>query len=115
MIREVKSNPYKILKIFIEDNRCNIGLKNGEINIIKITELPIVDRYSTGSQIVKGSISDSFVVATLIKPGKEQDTLIDDSTVEEIEVLEEEPILKKNKVNLKEIDDRLMTIDDFLE
>ena len=45
----------------------------------------------------------------------EQDTLIDDSTVEEIEVLEEEPILKKNKVNLKEIDDRLMTIDDFLE
>ena len=115
VIREVKSNPYRILKIFIEDNRCSIGLKNGDISIVKITELPIVDRYSTGSQIVKGSISDSFVVATLIKPGKEQDTLIDDSTVEEIEVLEEEPILKKNKVNLKEIDDRLMTIDDFLE
>ena len=31
-----------------------------------------------------------------------------------IEVLEEEPVLKKEKVNLKEIDDRLMTIDDFL-
>ena len=113
VIREVKSNPYKILKIFIEDNRCNIGLKNGDITTIKITELPIVDRYSTGSQIVKGNISDSFVVATLIKPGKEQESLLDDSK-EEIEVLEEEPVLKKEKVNLKEIDDRLMTIDDFL-
>lgn len=114
VIREVKSNPYKILKIFIEDNRCNIGLKNGDINTIKITELPIADRYSTGSQIVKGNISDSFVVSTLVKPIKEQESLLENSK-EEIEVLEEEPVLKKEKVNLKEIDDRLMTIDDFLK
>ena len=114
VIREVKSNPYKILKIFIEDNRCNIGLKNGDITTIKITELPIADRYSTGSQIVKGNISDSFVVSTLVKPIKEQGSLLENSK-EEIEVLEEEPVLKKEKVNLKEIDDRLMTIDDFLK
>ena len=113
VIREVKSNPYRILKIFIEDNRCNIGLKNGDITTIKITELPIADRYSTGTQIVKGHISDSFVVATLVKPGKEQDTLVEEGTIEEVEV-QEEVIPKKDKVNLKEIDDRLMTIDDFL-
>ena len=112
VIREVKSNPYKVLKIFIEDNRCNLGLKNGDITIVKNTELPIADRYSTGTQLVKSNITDSFVVATLIKPGKEQETLIEEDNI--VEEFKEEVAPKKDKVNLKEIDDRLMTIDDFL-
>ena len=113
VIREVKTNPYIILKTFIEDSRNYIGLKNGNITSIKITELPILDRYSTGKEIVKKELSDAFVIETLHRPNKEQETLLDEEP-KIIEVLEEKPTPKKEQVSLKEIDDKLMTIDDFL-
>ena len=115
VLREVKSNPYIVVKTFIDDAKSHIGLKNGEITIVKGTELPIADRYSTGTQLVKKELSDAFLVPSLSQAEKHQESLMD----EEIEVLEEEkeeekPIPKKDQVSLKEIDDRLMTIDDFL-
>ena len=105
VIREVKTNPYTILKTFITESKNYIGLKNADINTIKLTELPINDRHSTGSQISKHDLIDAFIVKTLIRAPKE-----------EVEVLmtEEKVITKKDKISLKEIDDRLMTIDDFL-
>ena len=105
VIREVKTNPYTILKTFITESKNYIGLKNADINTIKLTELPINDRHSTGSQISKHDLTDAFIVKTLIRAPKE-----------EVEVLmaEEKVIPKKDKISLKEIDDRLMTIDDFL-
>ena len=62
-----------------------------------------MDRYSTGSQISKKEIIDAFEVKNL-------------ETKEEFnEVKEEvESIPKKDQIDLKSIDDRLMTIDDFL-
>ena len=111
VIREVKSKPYVVLKTFICDSKEYIGIKNGEINNIKLTELPIVDRYSTGSQISKKNLDDAFIIATLEKPNLEQETLVES---EELGVEEEKPIPKKERVSLEEIDDRLMTIDDFL-
>jgi len=112
VIREVKSKPYIVLKTFITDGRNHLGIKNGEIELIKNTELPIVDRYSTGSQITKKHLHDAFIVATLVKPKEEQETLVD---AESVEVEEEKPVPKKERVSLEEIDDRLMTIDDFLK
>ena len=105
VIREVKTNPYTILKTFITESKNYIGLKNADINTIKLTELPINDRHSTGSQISKHDLTDAFIVKTLIRAPKE-----------EVEVLmtEEKVVPKKDKISLKEIDDRLMTIDDFL-
>ncbi len=105
VIREVKTNPYTILKTFITESKNYIGLKNADINTIKLTELPINDRHSTGSQISKHNLTDAFIVKILIRAPKE-----------EVEVLstEEKVIPKKDKISLKEIDDRLMTIDDFL-
>ena len=128
VIREVKTNPYHIIKTFITDSRNYIGIKNGDINIIKLTELSINDRYSIGTQISKHGLSDAFIVATLIRNNKEQVKIEskEETTVQEPEVKEErfkqekfiiEPIElqpKKDKISLKEIDDRLMTIDDFL-
>ena len=111
IVREVKTNPYKVLKTFVVDNKEFIGIKNGDIKTMKLTELPIADRYSTGSLISKHPLTDSFIVANLTKATKEEATLV---KVEEIEVLEEQPTPKKERVSLKEIDDRLMTIDDFL-
>ena len=113
VLREVKSNPYIVLKTFIEDSKNHIGLKNGDISIIKLTELPIADRYSTGTQLVKKELQDAFLVPSLEQVEKHQETLMEE--VEILEEEEEEKIPKKEKISLKEIDDRLMTIDDFLK
>ena len=112
-IREVKSNPYKVLKAFVVDNKCHIGIKNGEITELKVTEFPIADRYSTGSQVSKHNLTDAFVVSSLETASEEQDSL----DIEEPKIVEviEEKVPKKDKISLSEIDDRLMTIDDFLK
>ena len=116
LIREVKTNPYKILKTFIIDPKNYIGIKNPDIMNLKLTELTIADRHSTGSLISKKQIIDAFVVASLER--QQQENLAASPIVEEepeiIEVLEEKETPKKERPSLKEIDDRLMTIDDFL-
>ncbi len=113
LIREVKTNPYEILTTFIDDSRNFIGLKNGDINIIKNTELPIADRYSTGSSISKHNLTNAFIVASLKKENNHQEQLVE--IPEEVKVVEEKKIPKKEQISLQEIDDRLMTIDDFLK
>ena len=116
VLREVKSHPYEVLTTFIEDSKNYIGLKNDELVTIKLTELPIADRYSTGSQISKKSLTSAYLIPTLTRPEKHQEQLVE--TEEEpkiISIIEEKPTPKKDKVSLQEIDDRLMTIDDFLK
>lgn len=115
LIREVKTNPYEILTTFIDDSRNFIGLKNGDINIIKNTELSIADRYSTGTTISKHNLTNAFIVANLKKETNHQEQLIEVPTAEKQEVVEERKIPKKEQISLSEIDDRLMTIDDFLK
>lgn len=102
LLREVKTNPYRIIKIFITDSKHFIGIKTNEIVTLKLTELPIMDRYSTGSQISKKLIIDAFIIKELIKP----------TEIKTISSVEEQT--KTKKISLKEIDDRLMTIDDFI-
>lgn len=104
VIREIKTNPYKVIKSFITDSKAHLGLKGSNITEIKVTELPISDRYSTGKEIIKNNIDDVFIYTDLIK--KEDLNSIDNN--------KETPVPKKDRVNLQEIDDRLLTIDDFL-
>ena len=113
LIREVKTNPYEILTTFIDDSRNFIGLKNGDINIIKMTELAIADRYSTGTNISKHNLTNAFIVANLKKEANQQEKLIE--VEDEKVIVEEKKIPKKEQISLSEIDDRLMTIDDFLK
>ena len=97
MVRDVKTNPYKILKTFAV-GRTTLTLKlNNDFIDIKTTELPITDRYSTGSAISKVNINDIFEKVKLEKDKKE----------EIVEVKEE--------VSLEQIDEKIMTIDDFLD
>lgn len=106
ILREVKTNPYKILKAFTIDSKEYIGLKGEDIEYIKLTELPIMDRYSTGSQITKKKIVGAFELKTLVTKDKLEVgnvTMIENSNNE------------TQDVSLKEIDERLMTIDDFLK
>ena len=129
VIREVKTNPYHIIKTFITDSKNYVGLKGEDITTIKLTELPISDRYSIGSQISKQKLIDAYLVAALVRSTKEQvniqtsdntnnidnDNLnkqVDDNASEKFAFKESTP--KRERVSLKEIDDRLMTIDDFL-
>ena len=102
LLREVKTNPYRTLKALTISSREFIGLKGNDIKTVKLTEIAIMDRYSTGSIISKDVINEVFIVNDLVKK-------------EDIEV---EPAIEKKtekqQVSLKEIDDRLMTIDDFI-
>ena len=102
VIRDVKTNPYYILKSFVIDSKTNIGLKFKEdIEFIKLTELPITDRYSTGTSLSKHQIFDIFIEKELEDPNKEK-----------VVIVEKEDI--KESVSLENIDKRMMTIDDFL-
>jgi topoisomerase-4 subunit A len=100
ILREVKSKPYKVLRTFITDSKDMIGLKNSNITLIKNTELPILDRYSTGKDIISDKIDDCFIETKFSKD-------------DDLPVVPEVP--KKEIVDLDDIDKRLMTIDDFLK
>ena len=101
IIKEVKSKPYHVLKTFTENSNTYLVLRNDETSELKLTELPIMDRYSTGSTISKEEIIDCNVKVNLIK----KDEKIETKIAEQVE---------KPKISLKEIDERLLTIDDFL-
>ncbi|MBR4671927.1 MAG: DNA topoisomerase IV subunit A [Bacilli bacterium] len=139
LLREVKSNPYKVLNVFVTPTKNILGLKANDIEYIKLTELPIADRYSTGSVITKLKLTDAFVRAELQSKENIGNNNISESSSSVVEPIKEEikeepkiiieklvdvPEVKvepkkevkrvKEKVNLKEIDDRLLTIEDFL-
>ena len=99
LVREVKTNPYYILNTFILNHKANLGLKTkDDILTIKITDLPIVDRYSTGTVISKQDIKKVFSINDMITK----------DSVKEIEEVKEE-------ISLEKVDERIMTIDDFLD
>ena len=92
VIRDVKTNPYHILNSFVVLNKINLGILTSEVKYIKVTDLPICDRYQTGSTISKEEIEKVFVKQNLEKDETEQ---ID--------------------VSLDKVDEQMMTIDDFLD
>ena len=101
IVREVKSSPYHIVKTFTVDSKNYIGIKTDEINEIKLTELSIMDRYSTGNNITKKKIVDAYLVCNLVKKGDDENANIDKDA-------------PKPRLSLKEIDERLITIDDYI-
>ena len=104
--KEVKSNPQEIVKSFVIDSKNHVGIKNDDdIKILKLTEIPIMDRYSAGSLIYKKGITDVFEETNLI-------TKNDIKTSKKDETQKKET---KNNPSLKDIDDRMMVIEDFLD
>lgn len=104
VIRNVKTNPYYILNSFIVSNKTNLGLKFKEdMEIIKLTDLPIVDRNSTGSSLSKMQILDSYIVQDLC------------NVSEEIKEVEEEQINIPEQISLDIIDDTISKVDDILD
>ena len=108
LLREVKSNPQEIIKVFVSDAKHNIIIKtNDKQKELKLTEIPIMDRYSTGSSISKTKIDDVYEISYLVKREIEEKEISKPVTKEESK--------EKKEVSLKEIDDKFMTIDDFLD
>ena len=104
IIRDVKTNPYYILKSFIINSKHNVGLKFKEdIETIKLTELPIADRYSTGTTLSKQQMLDVFIEKELENPSKQEKAIVEAKTIE------------KEDISLESIDNKIMTIDDFLD
>ena len=99
ILKEIKSNPYHVLKTFTDSSNNYIILRTDEIIEIKLTELPILDRYSTGKNISKKDISDANIKVNIEK----------NNSISSIKEMDDKP-----KISLKEIDERLLTIDDFL-
>ena len=75
---------------------------------IKLTEIPIMDRYSTGSTITKKKLDNVYEVSHLTK-----DDVTNKKDVTKSVTKEESK--EKKEVSLREIDDKFMTIDDFLD
>ena len=67
--------------------------------IVKVTELPILDRYSTGSSLSKKNIDDVLL----------------ETKIYEEEKLDTSKNVEKKEVSLKSVDEKIMTIDDFLD
>lgn len=104
LFREVKTNPHKLLNVFVTNQKQNYGILNSkEIVTLKNTEITINDRYSTGSSISKVKVLDVFEIKELIS--KKENKVIKEEKVE----------ISKKEVSLKEIDDEILTIDDFLD
>ena len=100
LMKEIKSNPSKIVKVYIENSKVDIGVVTDKYEKkVKLTEIPIMDRYSNGSYVVKDKIINSYLFI---------DSLMENT-------YEEDVIIPKVNNSLKEIDDRIMTIDDLLD
>lgn len=104
LIRDVKTNPYRILNSFVGDKFDFVVKIGNDFDEIKSTNLPIMDRYSTGSSISKGKINDIFVSPILLDSESYKNNGV--SVEEEIETLD---------IKLDEIDEQILTIDDFLD
>ena len=104
ILREVKTNPYKVISAITTESRAYIGLKKGEdVDYIKNTEIAISDRYKTGSTISKKDIDAVFCQKKL-------------ETFDEVERIEDEeeviePVEQPHQISLLEIDDKLKEID----
>ena len=97
VVREVKTNPYAIMKTFIIHYKEMLFVKTAsEVIEMKLTEIPIADRVSTGSSIAKTKILDVYPKIDLREEIKEEKH-------------------EKENISLEEIDKKMMTIDDFLD
>ncbi len=106
LMKEIKSNPSKIVKVYITNTKKEINIVTTKgTKTVKLNEMPIMDRYSNGSYVVKDRVTDVYTIESI----KSKDD-IEVSDIKEVVL----PDNTKNQTSLKEVDDRFMTIDDLL-
>ncbi len=114
-MKEIKSNPTRIIKAYIEDSKNTINIvTENYTKEVKITEIPIMDRYSNGSYIVKDKIITCY----------SQTPILSKENLDNLEYVEETEDKKieqtslsfdmLNKESLKQVDDKIVRINNFL-
>ena len=102
LMKVIKSNPSKIIKTYIVNSKNMIGIvSDNYVKEIKITEIPIMDRYSNGSYVIKDRILSSYMISDMIS---KDDIKIDSNS----------STIEKKEVSLKAIDDALSSVDSII-
>ena len=112
-MKEIKSNPSHVVKVYVENIKKVVHVVTDQYNKdMKIAEIPIMDRYSNGSYVVKDKIKTSYLEIDI----KSRDDFENMKYVEEVkEEVEQLSFDMLNKESLKEVDDRMVIINNFLD
>ena len=112
-MKEIKSNPSHIVKAYVEDIKKMIHVvTDKEDKEIKLTDISIMDRYSNGSYVVKDKIKNSYLsIETLEKDNFENLEYVEEKKPEQGQLNFD----MLNKASLKEVDDRMVIINNFLD
>ena len=79
LLKEIKSNPSSIFRTFITSKE-DVVFYTGEEIVVKLSEIPILDRQSNGTNIIKGSFVDCFKKLSIQSNDKIiEDNIVDDS------------------------------------
>ena len=112
-MKEIKSNPSHVVRVYVEDIKRIIHVVTNKYDKeLRLTDISIMDRYSNGSYVVKDKIINSY---------KEVEAISKENFLN-LEYVEEKKIEQGqlnfdmlNKESLKEVDDRMVIINNFLD
>lgn len=105
LMKEIKSNPSKIVNAYLINTKEEINIVSiAEIREVKLTEISIMDRQSNGSYIVKDRVMDTYRKVSLIESNMQSNVVVKDTN----------SIVDKDLKNLKNIDNKILTIDEIL-
>lgn len=112
-MKEIKSNPSHIVDAYVEDVKTEVVVVTKKYEKeMKIVDIPIMDRYSNGSFVVKDKIKDTYLKVQELS----KDALSGLEYVEEAKPEQEQLSFDMlNKESLKEVDDRMVIINNFLD
>ena len=112
-MKEIKSNPSKVVKVYVTNTKNTIMvISDNYTKEIKLTEIPIMDRYSNGSYIIKDKIKDSYLESPIItKEDFDGLEYIEDKKPEQAQLNFD----MLNKESLKQVDDKMVIINNFLD
>ena len=110
LMKEIKSNPSKIVDAYLVSSKEEITVTSiAETRTMKLTEIPIMDRQSNGSFIMKDRVINSYNNVYLVS--KNDEKIVDNSTEEAKIIAPSDRELK----SLRTIDEKMMTIDEYLD
>ncbi len=108
LMKEIKSNPSKIIDCYLVSSKEEIEVTSiAEVKRVKLTEIAIMDRPSNGSFIVKDRIINTHIVSKLTSNENVITNVKEES--------DNKIIINKELKSLKTIDDKMLSIDEYLD
>lgn len=112
-MKEIKSNPSHIVSVYVENTKRVIHVVcDNYTKDLKIVDIPIMDRYSNGSYVVKDKIRNCYLeVVTLSKEYINGLEYVEEKKPEQAQINFD----MLNRESLKAVDDRMIIINNFLD